>query len=102
MRIIGFDGSNYPIMSVLRWAPRLEEQNDRLRSRIAINRLCRAMYREPRSKQNMRFAPIRISGNGRDSAALPGDPTDRRERLASWLFVALVLALVAVALRDVM
>jgi hypothetical protein len=31
-----------------------------------------------------------------------GDPTDRRERLASWLFVALVLALVAIALHDVM
>jgi hypothetical protein len=31
-----------------------------------------------------------------------GDPTDRRERLASWLFVALILALVAIALHDVM
>ena len=56
MRIIGFDDSDYPIMSVQRWANRLEEQNDRLRNRIAINRLCQAMYREPRSKQNMRFA----------------------------------------------
>jgi hypothetical protein len=31
-----------------------------------------------------------------------GDPTDRRERLASWLLVALILALVAIALHDVM
>jgi hypothetical protein len=100
MRIIGFDGSDYPIMAVRCWAARLEEQNDRLRNRIAINRLCRAMYRAPRSKQNMRFASV--DGNGRDSTAMRGDPTDRRERLASWLFVALILALVAIALRDVM
>jgi hypothetical protein len=33
--------------------------------------------------------------------ALHGDPTDRRERLASWLFVALILALAAIALHDV-
>jgi hypothetical protein len=57
LAIIGFDGSDYPIMSVLRWVIRLDDQNDRLRNRIAINRLCRAMYREPKSKQNMRFAP---------------------------------------------
>jgi hypothetical protein len=100
MRIIGFDGSDYPIMAVQCWAARLEDQNDRLRNRIAINRLCRAMYREPRSKQNMRFASV--AGNGKDSAAVRGDPTDRRERLASWLFVALILALVAIALHDVM
>jgi hypothetical protein len=31
-----------------------------------------------------------------------GDPTNQRELLASWLVVALILALVAVALRDVM
>jgi hypothetical protein len=31
-----------------------------------------------------------------------GDPTDLREQLASWLFVLLILALVAIALRDVM
>jgi hypothetical protein len=34
----------------------IDKQNERLRNRIAINRLCRAVYREPRSKQNMRFA----------------------------------------------
>jgi hypothetical protein len=102
MRIIGFDDSDYRIMSVQHWAARLEVQNDRLRNRIAINRLCRAMYREPRSKQNMRFAPIKTSGTGQDGAAMPSDPTDWRQRLASWLFVALVLALVAIALRDVM
>jgi hypothetical protein len=102
MRIIGFDGSDYPIMAVQSWAARLEEQNDRLRSRMAINRVIRPMYRESRSKQNVRFAPIKTAGNGRDSAAMPSDATDRRERLASWLFVALVLALVAIALHDVM
>jgi hypothetical protein len=31
-----------------------------------------------------------------------GDPTERRELLASWLLVLLILALVAIALRDVM
>jgi hypothetical protein len=31
-----------------------------------------------------------------------GDPTERRERLAGWLLVLLILALVAIALRDVM
>jgi hypothetical protein len=102
MRIIGFDDSDSPIMSVQRWATRLAEQNDRLRNRIAINRLCRAMYRETRSKQNMLFASVAASGDGRDSAAMRGDPTDRRERIASWLFVALIPALVAIALRDVM
>jgi hypothetical protein len=83
MRIIGFDGSDYPTTSGLCWIARLEERNDRLRkriminrncrtmfpkrnpiekqnerlrNRIAINRLCRAMYREPRSTQNMLFA----------------------------------------------
>jgi hypothetical protein len=30
-----------------------------------------------------------------------GDPTDWRGRLASWPFVALILALVAIALHDV-
>jgi len=102
MRIIGFDRSDYPIMSVQRWATGLAEQNDRLRNRIAINRLCRVMYREPRSKQNMRFAPVKTSGCGRKSAAMRGDPTDWRGHLASWLFVALILALVAIALHDVM
>ena len=102
MRIIGFDDSDYPIMSVRRCATGLEEQNDRLRNRIAINRLCRAMYRETGSKQTCCFAPIRTSGIERESAAMRGDPTHRRERLASWLFVALVLALVAIALHDVM
>jgi hypothetical protein len=100
MRIIGFDGSDYPITSALRWATRLEEQNDRLRNRIAINRLCRAMYREARSKQHIRFASVETSGKKRDNAAMRGDPTDRR--LASWFFVVLILALVAVALRDVL
>jgi hypothetical protein len=84
MRIIGFDGSDYPVMAVQCWVTRLEDQNDRLRNRIminrnfrtmaskrspidkqnerlrnriAINRLCRAMYRERRSKHNVRFAP---------------------------------------------
>jgi hypothetical protein len=46
MRIIGFDDNDYPIMSVERWATSLAEQNDRLRNRIAVNRLCRAMYRK--------------------------------------------------------
>jgi hypothetical protein len=102
MRIVDFDGNDYPIMAVQCWAARLEEQNDRLRNRIAINRLCRAMYREARSKQNMRFASVETYGKGRDSAAMRGDPTDRRERLATWLFVAVILGLVAIALRDVM
>jgi hypothetical protein len=102
MRIIGFEDSDYPIMVVQCWAARLAEQNHRLRNRIAINRLCRAMYREGRSKQNMRFAPVNTSGHGRDSAAMRGDPTDRRGRLASWLLVALILALVAIALHDVL
>jgi hypothetical protein len=101
MRIIGFDGSDYPVMAVQCWVTRLEDQNDRLRNRIAINRLCRAMYREARSKQNMRFASVETSGNGKDSAATHDDPTERHERLASWLFVVLILALVATALRDV-
>ena len=60
------------------------------------------MYREPRSKQNMRFASVKTFGSGRDSATMRGDPTDRRERLASWLLVLLILALVAIALQDVM
>ena len=102
MRIIGFDNSDHPVMSVPLWASGLAEQNDRLRNRVAVNRLCGAMYREPRSKQNMRFAPVKASGNGRGSSAMGGDRTDRRERLASWLFVALILALVAIALHDVM
>lgn len=63
MRIIEFDDSDHPIMSVQHWATELAEQNDRLRNRIAINRLCRAMYREARSKQNMRFASVNTFGN---------------------------------------
>jgi hypothetical protein len=50
----------------------------------------------------MRFAPLEISGNGKNSAAMRGDPTERREVLASLLLVALILALVAIALHDVL
>jgi hypothetical protein len=45
--------------------------------------------------------PINISPVDEGSEAMRGGSTDRRERLASWLFVALILALVAIALRDV-
>jgi hypothetical protein len=37
-----------------------------------------------------------------ERGAMRGDPTDWRERLASWLFVVLILALVAIALHDVL
>ena len=94
MRIIDFDSNDYPITPVLCWTTRIEVQNERLRSRIAINRLCRAMYRQ-RSKQNI--VPITEGGS-----AMRGDPTNRRELLAGWLLVVLILALVAIALRDVM
>ena len=40
--------------------------------------------------------------NGYDDIAMRGDRTDRRELLAGWLLVVLILALVAIALRDVM
>ena len=62
MRIIGFDDSEYPIISVRRWATGLAEQNDRLRNRIAINRVCRAMYRAARSEQH----PVRVRQNLRE------------------------------------
>jgi hypothetical protein len=50
----------------------------------------------------MRFAPVETSGNGKDSAAMRGGPTERREILASLLLMALILALVAIALHDVL
>ena len=43
------------------------------------------------------IAPIDEGGE-----AMRDDPTDRRGHLASWLFVALILALVAIALHDVL
>ena len=43
------------------------------------------------------IAPIDEGGE-----AMRGDSPDWRDRLASWLFVALILALVAIALHDVM
>jgi hypothetical protein len=50
----------------------------------------------------MRFAFVETSGNGKDSAAMRGDPTERREVLAGLLLVALILVLVAIALHDVL
>jgi hypothetical protein len=63
---LDFSGNDYPITLVLHWASRIEEQHERLRSRIAINRLCRRMYRQ-RSKQNI--VPITEG-----SSAMRGDP----------------------------
>jgi hypothetical protein len=46
--------------------------------------------------------PINIAPINEGSEAMRGDPTDRRQHLASWLLVLLILALVAIALHDVM
>lgn len=46
--------------------------------------------------------PINIAPINEGSEAMRGDPTDRCQRLASWLLVLLILALVAIALHDVM
>jgi hypothetical protein len=45
--------------------------------------------------------PVDIAPIDEGGEAMRGDPTDWRGRLASWLFVALILALVAIALHDV-
>jgi len=46
--------------------------------------------------------PINIAPIDEGGEAMRGDGTRRRELLASWLLVALILALVAIALHDVM
>jgi hypothetical protein len=46
--------------------------------------------------------PINIAPIDEGSEAMRGNPTDWRQRIASWLLVLLILALVAIALHDVM
>lgn len=46
--------------------------------------------------------PLSIGPIDEGGETMRGDPTDLRGRLASWLFVALILVLVAIALHDVM
>ena len=45
-------------------------------------------------------SPINMSPVDEGSEAMRGDPTNRREVLAGWLLVLLILALVAIALND--
>jgi hypothetical protein len=47
-------GEQRPASPVWRFSITIEDQNERLRSRIAINRAYRAMYREFRSTQMQR------------------------------------------------
>lgn len=58
---LDFSAAQHSLAPLRRQTTRIDEQNDRLFNLMAINRLCRTIFGERRSKRNMQFAPERKS-----------------------------------------